>query len=82
MENRRASDHTERGIRCHQRSTLYADDAGIEPMSLGKPAKMMIVPVCSAFGLTVPEKRTEMSCSCAAHNEEIELRFDVGTSVN
>ena len=43
---------------------LYVDDAGVISQSPDKLRKMMgmIVVVCAAFGLTVPETKTEIMC--------------------
>ena len=43
---------------------LYADDAEVVSQSPEKPRKMMgvVVLVCTAFGLTVSEAKTEIMC--------------------
>ena len=43
---------------------LYADDAGVVSQSLEQPRKMMgvIVVLCAAFGITVSEAKTDITC--------------------
>ena len=52
--------------------TIYADDAGVvsqSPEQLRKKMGVMVV-VCSAFGLTVSEAKTEIMCLCTKRMPE------------
>ena len=51
---------------------LYADDAGVVSLSPEQLRKMtgVIVVVCSAFGLTVSEVKTEIMCLRAKGRSE------------
>ena len=58
---------------------LYADDAGVVSQSPELLRKMMgvIVVVCAAFGLTVPEAKTEITCLRAKGMPESTATFSV-----
>ena len=58
---------------------LYADDAGVVSQSPELLRKMMgvIVVVCAAFGLTVPEAKTEIMCLRAKRRSESTAIFSV-----
>ena len=58
---------------------LYADDAGVVSQSPEKLRKMMgvIVVVCTAFGLTVSEAKTEIMCLRAKGRPESTATFGV-----
>ena len=58
---------------------LYADDAGVVSQSLEQLRKMMgvIVVVCAAFGLTVSEAKTEITCLRAKGMPESTAIFSV-----
>ena len=58
---------------------LYADDAGAVSQSPEQLRKMMgvIVVVCAAFGLTVPEAKTEIMCLRAKWMPESTATFSV-----
>ena len=58
---------------------LYADDAGVVSQSPEQLRKMMgvIVGVCSAFGLTVSEAKTEIMCLRAKGMPESTATFNV-----
>ena len=61
---------------------LYADDAGVVSQSPEQLRKMMgvIVVVCAAFGLTVPEAKTEITCLRAKGMPESTATFSVETA--
>ena len=58
---------------------LYADDAGVVSQSTEQLRKMMgvIVVVCAAFGLTVSEAKTEITCLRAKGMPESTATFSV-----
>ena len=58
---------------------LYADDARVVSQSPEQPRKMagVIVVVCAAFGVTVPEARTEIMCLRAKGLPESTAIFSV-----
>ena len=58
---------------------LYADDAGVVSRSAKQLRKMMevIVVVCAAFGLTVSEAKTEITCLRAKGVPESTVKFSV-----
>ena len=58
---------------------LYADDAGVVSPSLEQLRKMtgVIVVVCAAFGLTVSEAKTEITCLRAKGMPECTATFSV-----
>ena len=58
---------------------FYADDAGVVSQSLEQLRKMMgaIVVVCAAFGLTVSEAKTEITCLRAKGMPESTATFSV-----
>ena len=58
---------------------LYADDAGVVSQSPEQPRKMMgvIAVVCAAFGLTVSEAKTEVTCLRAKGMPESTAIFSV-----
>ena len=58
---------------------LYADDVGVVSQSPEQPRKMMgvIVVVCAAFGLTVSEAKTEITCLRAKGMPEFTATFSV-----
>ena len=59
---------------------LYADDAGVVSQSPEQLRKMMggvIVVVCAAFGLTVSEAKTEITCLRAKGMPEPIAKFSV-----
>ena len=61
---------------------LYADDAGVVLQSPEQLRKMMgvIVVVCAAFGLTVSEAKTEITCLRAEGMPESTATFSVETA--
>ena len=58
---------------------LYADDAGVVSQLPEQLRKMMgvVVVVCAAFGLTVPEAKTEIMCLRAKGMPESTATFSV-----
>ena len=58
---------------------LYADDAGVVSQSPEQLRKMMrmIMVVCAAFGLTVPEAKTEIMCLHTKEMPESTATFSV-----
>ena len=61
---------------------LYADDAGVVSQSPEQLRKMMgvIVIVCAAFGLTVPEAKTEIMCLRPKGRPESTTTFSVAAA--